>query len=212
MFARLALITTLLTTGAASADNDSLFTLGLGTAVGVNRSTPLGGTAETTFTTELSLKIKALYVFGFEFSYAPTDKVDEASPLVFDSTYRLSGLLYLVPTSPVSFYLKGGLGGGTLEDVFAIDKATTNYHAGAGFDIEAGDNLVIGLEYLLLIPGVAGVRDTLSTYANEEIKRYQSRDENKAEPVSTASAGTPAISDFISPENFRVTVSARWYF
>jgi hypothetical protein len=199
----------LFTAAPAMAGSDSLFTVGLGTTMGVNRSTPLGGIPETTFTSELSLKFKMLYFLGLEFAYAPTDSSESASTLIFDANFRLSALIYLVPTTPVSFYLKGGLGAGNMVDLFAIDKPTTNYHAGAGFDINIGDNFVLGAEYLLLIPGMAGVRETLSSYANEEIKRYQSREDNA---VASSRGETPSVSDFISPQNFRVTVSARWYF
>lgn len=192
----------------ARANSDSLFTVGLGTAMGVNRSTPLGGLPETTFTTELSLKVKALHVFGFEFSYAPTDPAESASPVVFDGQFRLSALLYLVPTYPVTFYVKGGIGAGAIKDLFSIDGDTNSYHAGAGLDVHIGDNLVIGAEYLLLIPGIAGVKHTLSNFANDEIKRYQSRDLN----VPFDSGAPPELTDFISADNFRVTLSARWYF
>ncbi len=190
------------------ADSDSLFTVGLGTAMGVNRSTPLGGTPEATFTTELSVKLKALHVFGVEFSYAPTDPAESQSAIVFDGPFRLSGLLYLVPTYPVTFYVKGGIGAGDIEDLVKIDGASNSYHGGAGLDVHIGENLVIGAEYLLLIPGVAGVKSTLSMFANDEIKRYQARDPNQ--PFD--SGAPPEVADFISADNFRVTLSARWYF
>jgi hypothetical protein len=193
----------------ASADGDSLFTVGIGTAVGVNRSTPLFGLPEATFTTELSVKFKLLHVFGFEFSYAPTDSVAEGSQLVFDATFRMSGLLYIVPTYPVSFYLKGGIGAGEFTDLFAYDSPTTSYHGGAGFDIHVHENVVIGAEFLLLAPGIASVRDTIASYANEELARYQARIRN--EPVAD-SGPELAVKDFISVDNFRASVSARYYF
>ena len=193
----------------AHASNKSLFTVGLGAGLGVNNSTPLFGSTATRFTTELSLKIKTLRVFGFEFAYAPTDTVDESQALVFDSTYRISALLYIVPTYPVGFYLKGGLGAGKITELFTFDAPTTSYHAGAGLDIYVGEHVVIGLEYLLLLPGVGSVRETIATFANDELRRYQERD--RSQPY-VSEAPPVGIEDFISPTNFRVQVNARYYF
>lgn len=195
-------------TGTAHANSDSLFTVGVGTALGVNQSSSLGGSVETTFTSEISLKFKALHVLGVEFAYAPTDSDDEGQPLVFDGAFRASGLLYLVPTYPVTFYLKGGLSSGKITELFDIDAPSVSYHTGAGLDVHIGDNLVMGLEYLLLIPGLNGVKQTFTSYANEEIKRFQRRGVGE----EVAAAPTPEISDYISANNFRITVSARWYF
>ena len=209
---RVSLITFLATLTFASsafASSDSLFTVGLGAGMGVNNSTPLFGATTTNFTTELSLKIKTLHVFGFEFGYAPTDSVDQSQSLVFDSTYRISALLYIVPTYPVGFYLKGGLGSGKIDELFQFDAPTTSYHAGAGLDIYVGDHVVIGLEYLLLLPGVGSVRESIATFANDELRRYQERD--RSQPY-VSEAPPVGVKDFISPTNFRVQVNARYYF
>jgi hypothetical protein len=203
------LFTVLSFAGNAQASSDSLITLGLGAGVGVNNSTALFGPTSTRFTTELSVKLKTLHVFGFEFAYAPTDVVDEQQALVFDSTFRVSALLYIVPTYPVGFYLKGGLGSGKIEQIFQFDAPTTSYHAGAGLDIYVGDHVVIGLEYLLLLPGVGSVRDTIATFANDELRRYQERD--RSQPY-VSEAPPVGVEDFISPTNFRVQINTRYYF
>lgn len=194
----------------ASANSDSLFTVGIGTAVGVNQTTALNAEPSAAFTTELTLKVKMLHVLGLEFSYSPTDSVSDDQALVFDSTFRMSGLLYIVPTYPVNFYLKGGIGAGDISDLFAIDEATNSYHVGAGMDFHIGDHFVLGAEFLLLIPGVTSIKDTIERYANDELRRYQDRE------TTTADYEGPedplGVSDFISIENFRVSVSARYYF
>ncbi len=204
----LSLAAGVLLSSTAQANSDSLFTVGVGTALGVNRSSSLGGDAETSFTSEVSIKFKALHVLGAEFAYAPTASDDEGQPLVFDGAFRASGLLYLVPTYPVTFYLKGGLSSGKITELFDVDAPSVSYHTGAGLDVHIGDNLVMGLEYLLLIPGLNGVKQTFTTYANEEIKRFQRRGVGE----EVAAAATPEVSDYISADNFRITVSARWYF
>lgn len=192
----------------ASADADSLITAGFGTALGVNQSTPLHGDPQTSFTTELSFKLKMLHVFGFEFTYAPTDALEEQSSLIFDSQFRMSALVYIVPTYPVNFYLKGGLGSTAFLDLFDYTADTASYHAGAGMDFHIDEHWVLGAEFLLLIPGVASVRNTIASYANQELANYQAR--ARDEPVTDGP--DLGVKDFISPDNFRVTVSARYYF
>lgn len=207
----LALLLGLFTASNAAAKSDSLITLGVGTTVGVNNITPLHADTTTTFTTELSLKVKMLHFLGVEFAYSPTDGVEEGvHDLVFDSTFRVSGLVYIVPTYPVNLYLKGGIGAGKIEELFAIDQPTNSYHAGAGMDFHIGEHFVLGAEFLLLIPGVNSVKNTIETFANEELRRYQER------TVTEATYEPPqeqlSIEDFISANNFRVSVSARYYF
>ena len=193
----------------AMAVSDGLLSFGVGTAVGVNSTTPLHADASTAFTTELNLKLKALHFLAIEFAYSPTDSVDSKSDLVFDSTFRLSGLLYIVPTYPVNFYLKGGIGAGEISEIFSVDASTNSYHAGAGLDVHVGDHFVLGAEFLLLIPGVKSIKNTIETYANEEVKRYQSRD--RSAPYQSSEEQLE-VADFISPENFRVALTARYFF
>ena len=194
---------------AALADSDDLISFGVGTSVGMNNTTPLGAAAEAAFTTELNIKVKMLHFLGIEFAYSPTDSVESDAGLVFDSTFRISGLLYIVPTYPVNFYLKGGIGAGDISDLFAVDNATNSYHAGAGLDWHIGEHFVVGAEFLLLIPGVSSIKNTIESYANEEIKRFQARD--RSAPYEAADESLD-VSDFISADNFRVALNARYFF
>lgn len=197
---------TMLAPTSASAESKGLITVGLGTTFGVNNVKPLHTDAQAAFTTELSFKLKALHVFGLEFSYAPTDSVDTTT-LVYDSTFRVSGLLYIVPTYPVNFYLKGGIGAGKFTELFSVDGPTNSYHAGAGLDVHVGDHWVIGAEFLLLLPGIASVKNTIESFANTEIQRFQTERESYRAPEKDLS-----VADFVSIENFRVSLSARYYF
>lgn len=201
----------------AYAGSKSLFTFGLGTSMGVSRHTPLGADPKAAFSGELNMKFKMLHCLALEFAYSPVDKLQETESLVFDSRFRLSALLYIVPTYPVNFYLKGGLGSGGFTDLFRVKGDSTSYHAGAGLDWHIGDHVVVGAEFLLLIPGVHSVTNTLSTQATERIARYQQY--QRLNGALSASEGTPdtsstalSVKDFISPNNFRVAITARYFF
>ena len=201
----LALVVTL-TSSEARGTSNSTVTFGIGTAVGVNSVTLLDTDARSTFTTELNLKLKAIQLFALELAYSPTDVVD-ARALVFESRFRLSALIYAVPTHPVNFYLMGGIGGGGFSELFSVEGRTNSYHAGGGLDWHIGDHMVVGAEFLLLLPGVTSVRQTIEAYANEELQRFQESEAEYEAPESTLE-----VADFISASNFRLALSARYYF
>ena len=202
----------------ASAGSKSLITFGLGTSVGVSRHTPMGQDTKSAFSGELNLKLKMLHCLAVEFAYSPVDKLQTGDALTFDSRFRISAALYIIPTYPVNVYLKGGLGGGKFTDTFKAKGETTSYHAGAGLDWHIGDHFVLGAEFLLLIPGVTSITQTLSTQVTGEIARYQERQRmarvagalSASEPEPTAS--NLSVKDFISPKNFRVAITARYFF
>ena len=206
-----ALVLALLAVGVdARAESTSLFSVGVGTGVGVSRHTPFKAASTSSFSSELSLKVKMLHFLGLELAYSPTDGLataGQSDALVFDSKFRLSGLLYVVPTYPVGLYLKGGLGGGRVGDLFDVASNTSSYHAGGGLDVHIGSHVVLAAEFLLLIPGVESIKQTLTTVTNQEIARFQ----------AAGKPGTPetpelGVSDFISGNNFRVGLNARWFF
>ena len=203
------IILTLTVANPASADSDSVVSFGIGTSFAVNQITPLNSEPVTAFSNEIGIKTRFLHVLAVEFAYSPTDRVDTEQQLVFDSTYRFSGLLYLVPTYPVGLYLKGGLGAGEISELFDPEAETTSYHAGAGLDFHIGDHFVVGAEFLLLLPGVQSIRNTMSQYANEELSRYQNR---SVETPYEGPQNDLSVDDFISANNFRVALNARYFF
>ena len=191
----------------ASADSYSKLTLGVGTAVGVNHTSSFQSDATASFNSEFNLKIKALRVLGLEFSYAPTETKNDDTDLVFDGSLRLSALLYVVPTRYVSAFLKVGVAANNFKDLVKPVGDSSSYHAGLGLEIEAGDNFVIGAEFLFLAPGIASVKNTIEAYANDEIDKLQ----NPAR-VNEAAGAQPELKDFLSAANFRVAVGAKYFF
>lgn len=197
-------------TGTASADSDSIITAGVGTTLGVTHVTPLNGSSTSLFSNDFSVRMKALYVLGLEFAYSPTDGTS-AGELVFQNSLRLSGLLYIVPTPHVSAYLKGGIEGDDLGAIFSVTDPSNAYHVGGGLDIEVGSHFVIGVEFLVLIPGVTSVEGSVESYAASEIARAETLTAQGIIPTDIG-ADAPDVSDFISASNFRFTVGARYYF
>jgi hypothetical protein len=195
-------------TSTAYAGSDSIMTLGIGTSMGVTQQTPYGGTAQAAFTNDLTVRARMLHIFGVEMAYSPTDRMETTSELVFTGQFRASALLYVIPTSPVALYLKAGIGAESLGDVFKIDAPSNSYHAGAGLDVQLGDHFVLGTEFLLLAPGITSVKNTLKNFAEQELNRYQM----EGAEATAAAPKTPSIGDFLSASNFRVGVTAHYYF
>ena len=191
----------------AYASSDSIVALGIGTSMGVTQQTPYGASTKATFTTDLTVRARLLHFLGFEMAYSPTDRTENTDALVFTGQFRASALLYVVPTDPVAFYIKGGIGAENIGDVFKIDADSNSYHAGVGLDIQLGDHFVLGTEFLLLAPGITSVKNTLKNYAEQELNRYRLEGEE-----APAAPKTPSLQDFLSASNFRVGVSAHYYF
>lgn len=194
----------------AEAERNLMITAGVGSAVGVNHASS-GATTESYFSTDINLRVRALYVLGLEFGYAPTDYNVDAGGLNFAGSLKLSALLYFVPTRVVSAYFKGGIEGDDFGALFTGDQPSNAYHVGGGIDVDVTDNWVIGLEYLMLIPGVSSVESHLAGRAETELPRIQAA-LARGETLESLGVSEPEVGDYISGGNFRLSVTARYYF
>ncbi len=210
--ATMAFLFVALTTSAASADSDSVITAGIGSNLGVSSHSQLAGDSVTSFSNELSLRVKALSVFGVELAYSPTDAHLDQDDLVFSNNLRFSGLIYFVPTPVVSAYAKAGIEGDSLGSVFSMSDASNSYHAGGGLDVSITKNITVGLEFLMLIPGTASIENQVQNFVDQEYARYEAALQTGGEIPADIGAAAPELGDFISASNFRFSIGARYYF
>lgn len=128
----------------ARADNDSPCTLAVGSGAGVTH-TALGDS----FGSDLRVRVKVLHLLGAELSYAPGQWRGAGFVPQYRPAVGLSGLFYVLPTSPVGVHLKVGVEGASLD---RLERAGSNkvYHAGGSLDIGLGEHLVLGAEMLFL--------------------------------------------------------------
>ncbi len=195
----------------ARAATQSLITTGFGAGFGVSSHSQTSG-ADLTFSNELSMRFKALYVLGMEIAWSPTDGFEGAeNEMVFQNELRFSGLLYVIPTPYVSGYLKGGIEGDSIKAVFSVTDPSNSYHTGGGLDVEVTDNIVVQVEFLLLIPGAHSIQEKVNTYIQEETARTEAALKTGDVPADIG-AGAPEISDFISTSNYRFTLGVRYFF
>ncbi len=190
-----------------SAKRNDMITAGLGSSMGVNHVSGVLSAGKSAFNLDFNLRVKALYVLGFEFAYSPTDQRFENEGMIFGGHLKMSGLLYFVPTQYVSAYAKGGIEGHGFSDLFDYNGQAASYHVGGGLDIELDENWVLGVEYLMLIPGVHSVERAVQHYIDDELVRFQN-----VQAVPTSTPTIPTAEDFLSPSNFRLALSARYFF
>jgi hypothetical protein len=131
----------------ARADSDSLLTLGIGTGFGVIDTVTSAGVV----TSDVRLRARILRGLGLEVSYDPKQSTQAADAAVHEAPLRVSGLFYIVPTSPVGAYLKLGVAAPSPATLGLVGSDVT-YHAGGGIEIYLGDHLVLGAEAVVIIP------------------------------------------------------------
>ncbi len=192
----------------AAADSTALFSAGVGTTLGASSVTSPTGQTESAFSNELSLRLKFLYALGLDLAYAPADQRTSVDGLVFGAPARLSGLLYVVPTDWFSLYAKGGIEGDHPGAWFTSEDPSNAYHVGGGVEVPVVSHWVIGLEFLVLIPGIESVEDHFGrTVSDLDILRT-----GTAVQTADTSASIPEPGDYISGNNFRLTASVRYFF
>ena len=206
-----ALLTVVFGTAAvAQAESHSLITAGVGTSLGVSHLDPYLGESSSAFSNDFTLRVKGLYVLGLELGVSPTDG-GPGSGLVYQNTLRLSGLLYLVPTRWVSVYAKGGIEGDSIGALFSVEDPSNAYHVGGGVDVNIGKHFVVGLEFLVLMPGVESIRRTAEAYIASETARLEEA-ARAGTSIPEIPTDVPDAGDFISASNFRLSVGVRYYF
>ncbi len=201
------LVTAATVSSPARADNYQLFSAGVGTTLGGSHVEAPSGRSESAFSSELSLRMRALYVLGLDFAYAPIDGSTRTDGLVFGNALRLSALLYVVPTEWVQIYGKVGLEADDIAGLFTIDDNSNAYHAGGGMEVPVTDNWVLSLEFLMLIPGLASVEDHVGGSVEEQIARVRTAGE-----AALADSAIPEVGDYVSGANFRLSAGVRYYF
>ena len=205
----LATLSTLTLSAPAMAGANDLLTLGLGASYTYTNTQGLSeGSGMQSSAPSLNVRLKLLRVFGAELSYAPSAGSSQDGDLVGDSTVQASGLLFLLPTEYVGVYGKAGIGSQSFAEMGNPGSASTSYHAGGGFDVHLGDNLAIGAEMLVLIPGAASIDAALSKHG------LRSTNENLGTGVQSTDRSPVELqmSDLITTDNYQASLSLRYYF
>lgn len=192
----------------ASADATDLFTAAVGTQLGLTHGTQLDASTDDRFVSELLVHVRLVRVLGLQFNFNAAAEETESERLVFHSRLRLAAQIFIVPLDEVGIYLTGGLGADNFEDLASLTAESNSYQAGLGAEVYIDGHFTIAAEYLMVVPGLRSIQQTVLSYALKEGALSQD-----GAVESEVGAGTSfQASDFISPGNFQATLGLRYYF
>jgi hypothetical protein len=182
-------LTALAFSSEASADSDSLVTVGAGARLVHQQS---GATADSGPDTMLGLGLRAefLYAFGAEFEYVPMAMRLQRD--IYRSPFRLTGHLHLVNSRYFDFHLGVGMASDGFGDLLDLEGGSTVYRAGAGMEIIVGGHWAVGLDGYWHLPGVGHYNERLRRSLQEE-------------------RGVPSPSDQVDSRQIEVGVALRYY-
>ena len=185
----------------AHADNTSLLTLGFGQTEGIAHVMPVNGGSNNSVVSELNVRLKMLTVLGFDFNYNVVGEQSVGNGEIYASNYRMSALLYLVPTDVMSLYVAAGAGASEVSDLTSSEMNDKSYHGGGGLELYVGDHMALSTEFLMLVPEVSRI-----------VVSKQPLSVDESGQVDWSSADSPGVSDYVSSDNFQVTFGLKYYF
>lgn len=188
---------------------------GVSTDLGYRQNNGYKGPGDAGMVSEIDVRMDFLYVFGLELSYnmGSFDTIKEDSGLVYDARFRLSGILYAVPTEVVSMYLKAGVGARNMAELGGFDNKGNSYHGGFGLEWYLADHFALTSEFLVLIPGSHSVERVVNNQFGEAQSAFgQTYSSLKPQQATRAAPGDTTLGDFVSLENFQTTVGFRMTF
>ncbi|GMV40478.1 MAG: hypothetical protein AMXMBFR64_21940 [Myxococcales bacterium] len=191
----------------AAADATDLFTAAVGTQLGVSHGTQLDASSDSRFVSELLVHVRLVRVLGLQFNFNAAAESADADTLVFHSRLRLAAQIFVVPLDEVGIYLTGGLGADNFKDLASLTAESNSYQAGLGAEVYIDEHFTIAAEYLMVIPGLRSIQQTVLSHA---LKEGALTEEGAGETIGTPTSYE--ASDFISPGNFQATVGLRYYF
>lgn len=175
--------------------------LGMGADLTYVHSSAYKTAEQTSVTPELALQLDFLWALAIELNYKPAMPASRGE-LLFDTHLRLSGKIYIIPTSLFALYLKAGIAGMTFGDLFNPDSPGSAFHGGAGLEVYVTDSWAVAGEFLVLLPGVNRVAHAVQSYASDA--------QQQGGGFSSLS-NPPQVGEFIGIRNFEAKLGFRFY-
>ena len=194
------------TTTRAAAKSNPLGTVGIGATLGMARHRTHTHPDGRAFSSEINIRIRALYVLGLEIAYSPTDRLVVQEVELYDSRLKVSALLHLLPTTPTGLYLKAGVGGSGFSRL-RFGAAAQSYHAGAGLLTYLGDHLALTGEIMMVLPGSNAWQSNVASLSQQSKRSAAS---SLSQNQST-SRGITDLSPFVGGSSRRLAVGVRYY-
>jgi hypothetical protein len=194
----------------ARADVDSRITLGLGAEVGVSRHNALQGDTESSFISEVTIRLRLFRFLGAAFAYN-VFPLDQPGELVFTSRFRVTVLLYVLSTRRVSIYVHGGYGAIAMRDLGTFTGDTNSYHAGGGIELYLGRHLALHADYTWLIPGAASIRSAIERRTPSAAAAAAGDTDPDTVESAVEELSEISVTDYLSGSNFQLNFGLRFY-
>lgn len=137
----------------ASADVDSLLTVGVGAQYSFVTDSVARDPEAPRRQYGLVGRIKMLRFLGLEVAGQLDENPHTQHERVLSPRYQLGVMLNLVPTRWFNLYVVGGLGAHAGSDLLDLDGETTSVHAGPGLELFFSEHLAVGLDVRFRAPG-----------------------------------------------------------
>lgn len=195
--------TTLLVGTSAHADGSSIVTVGVGAGLGIHKTEQAGTQSSTAFVNQANIRLKALYFLGLDLSYDMSRNDDlvtiDPAALRTQAKMRLNGLLYPYAGETVAFYLGGGVGGTSFDELFTTTRAGNSYQVGAGMEFHFNEHVSLDMSFYMIIPGTRSIETSQVAQLDAALST------GKGDAVSSIRNQT-GVADFVSAKNHEFMV------
>lgn len=194
----------------AKADVDSTVTLGIGAELGLNHHSQVQADAENSFVSEITVRLRLFRFLGASFAYN-VNPIKSSGELIYDSTFRVSVLIYMLPLERFSIYVQGGYGAINVADLGTLTGATNSYHAGAGLEVYLGDHWALHADYNWIIPGASSIRGAIERRTTNTRAAIEAAEDEEAIEAAMSEVESLSVTDYLSGSNFQLTIGVRFY-
>ncbi|MEZ4268268.1 MAG: hypothetical protein R3F39_18040 [Myxococcota bacterium] len=110
----------------ASAGNNSWATVGVGTGLGVLHTSQPDAAADTSFVSNVNLRLKLLRFLGMDLTYAYVSQDDAREELQFGARLRATALIYLIPAKRIGLYVGAEVGARSFKDLASLTASSNS--------------------------------------------------------------------------------------
>jgi hypothetical protein len=180
----------------------------------VLRSAQPNAGAQTSFVSNVNLRLKLVRFLGADITYAYVSQDDAREELQFGARLRATALIYLIPAKRIGLYVGAGIGARSFKDLASLTASSNSYHVGSGLEVHVSKHVTIDASFFMVVPGYASIERDVERRALSEFEEIQN-DPSRAQDLDALRASAAdgiSVSNYISPSNFELILRGMFYF
>ena len=154
---------------AASADVDSLFTLGVGAQYAYVPSDAAGQEGAATRQMGLVSRAKILKFLGVEAATQIDQDPSTQQERLLSPRDQIGAMLNLIPTEHFNLFAVGGTGAHNAGDLFNSKAEDLSFHFGPGLEIFVGDHVALGADARFRMAGPTAIREKVESSIRQSL-------------------------------------------